>query len=78
MYIISLTFLIKGLETSTNSIPAIYAWSKALKERAKLDDNIQLMSFTQRLEESVIEAVNEGFFTKDLACLVYETQKYIF
>jgi len=59
----------KGESTSTNPIASIYAWSRGLAHRAKLDDNAELAKFCQFLEESVIEAVEAGHMTKDLAIL---------
>lgn len=59
----------KGESTSTNPIASIYAWSRGLAHRAKLDDNAELAQFCQFLEESVIEAVEAGHMTKDLAIL---------
>ena len=60
----------KGQETSTNPIASIFAWSRGLKQRAKLDNNIQLADFSQKLEDSVIETVKKGFMTKDLALCI--------
>jgi len=59
----------KGERTSTNPIASIFAWSRGLAHRAKLDDNADLAKFCQFLEESVIEAVEAGHITKDLAIL---------
>jgi isocitrate dehydrogenase len=63
----------KGGETSTNSIASIFAWSRGLYYRAKLDGNQRLLQFAETLEKSVIQAVEEGFMTKDLAICVYDT-----
>jgi isocitrate dehydrogenase len=63
----------KGKETSTNSIASIFAWTRGLLHRAKLDKNTQLEVFCNTLERSVIEAVESGFMTKDLAICVYNT-----
>jgi isocitrate dehydrogenase len=60
-----------GKETSTNPIASIYAWTRGLEYRAKLDNNESLRNFCQRLEESVIETVEQGFMTKDLAICVF-------
>jgi len=60
-----------GKETSTNPIASIYAWTRGLEYRAKLDNNESLRSFCQKLEESVIETVEQGFMTKDLAICVF-------
>jgi isocitrate dehydrogenase len=63
----------QGKETSTNSIASIFAWTRGLLHRAKLDSNDQLTHFCNTLEASVIQAVESGFMTKDLAICVYDT-----
>ena len=63
----------KGENTSTNPIASIYAWSRGLAHRAKLDGNEDLTKFSTLLEESVIEAVESGKMTKDLAILAKNT-----
>ena len=60
----------KGEKTSTNPIASIYAWTKGLRHRAKLDVNPELEKFAKRLEEICIHTVEDGFMTKDLALLV--------
>jgi len=60
----------KGEATSTNSIASIYAWTGGLKHRAKLDDNAPLMNFAETLERTIINTVESGHMTKDLALLV--------
>ena len=67
----------RGEATSTNSIASIYAWTGGLKHRAKLDENSQLATFAETLEKVVIETVENGDMTKDLAILVSEDQKYL-
>jgi isocitrate dehydrogenase len=67
----------RGEATSTNSIASIYAWSGGLKHRAKLDENSQLATFAEALEEVVIETVEKGDMTKDLAILVSEDQQWL-
>ncbi len=67
----------KGEETSTNSIASIYAWTGGLKHRAKLDDNRELQSFAQTLENVVISTVESGHMTKDLALLVGPDQDWL-
>ena len=67
----------RGDETSTNSIASIYAWTGGLKHRAKLDENSQLATFAEALEKVVIETVEKGDMTKDLAILVGEDQKWL-
>ena len=67
----------EGKSTSTNSIASIYAWTGALKHRAKLDENIALMSFAKTLENTVVQTVEDGFMTKDLALLVGPDQGWL-
>ena len=59
-----------GQQTSTNSIASIFAWTGALKHRAKLDDNAALRTFAETLERVIVETVEAGHMTKDLALLV--------
>ncbi|MFT6106008.1 MAG: isocitrate dehydrogenase [Rickettsiales bacterium] len=59
----------RGEKTSTNSVASIFAWSRGLAHRAKLDGNIELKNFTDKLESSVIKTIEAGFMTKDLALL---------
>ena len=66
-----------GKETSTNSIASIYAWSGGLKHRAKLDGNEALMKFATTLEKVTVDAVEDGWMTKDLALLVGPDQKWL-
>lgn len=61
----------KGGETSTNSIASIFAWTRGLAHRAKLDDNAALADFCQKLEASCIECVESGKMTKDLALIIH-------
>ncbi len=63
----------KGNETSTNSIASIFAWTRGLLHRAKLDNNADLKHFCESLEAAVIETVENGFMTKDLALTVAGT-----
>ena len=63
----------KGGETSTNSIASIFAWSRGLIRRGELDGNQPLIQFGNSLEAAVIETVENGFMTKDLAILVHNT-----
>ena len=60
----------KGNPTSTNPIASIFAWTRGLAHRAKLDDNDALLNFSHSLEEVCVETVESGFMTKDLALLV--------
>ena len=66
-----------GKETSTNSIASIYAWTGGLKHRAKLDDNAELMTFATTLETVIVDTVESGHMTKDLALLVGPDQKWL-
>jgi isocitrate dehydrogenase len=67
----------KGKETSTNSIASIFAWTRGLAHRAKLDDNQDLAQFSETLERVCIQTVESGFMTKDLALLVGADQKWL-
>ncbi|MFE3837020.1 NADP-dependent isocitrate dehydrogenase [Pseudogemmobacter sonorensis] len=67
----------KGEQTSTNSIASIYAWTGGLKHRAKLDNNTALANFAATLEKVTVQAVEDGFMTKDLALLVGPDQKWL-
>ena len=61
----------QGKETSTNPIASIFAWTRGLMHRAKLDNNAALLNFCEKLEEVCIETVESGKMTKDLAVLIY-------
>lgn len=65
----------KGKETSTNSIASIFAWTRGLLHRAKLDKNEHLRNFAETLEKSVIQTVENGFMTKDLALIVHNANE---
>ncbi len=67
----------KGKETSTNSIASIYAWTRGLAHRAKLDNNADLARFANTLEKVCVDTVEAGFMTKDLALLVGSEQKWL-
>ncbi|MCP8940416.1 NADP-dependent isocitrate dehydrogenase [Alsobacter sp. SYSU M60028] len=67
----------KGKETSTNSIASIFAWTRGLAHRAKLDDNAALAKFAATLEKVCVDTVEAGFMTKDLALLVGADQKWL-
>ncbi len=67
----------KGEATSTNSIASIYAWTGGLKHRAKLDDNAQLLRFAETLEKVIVDTVETGNMTKDLALLVGPNQSWL-
>lgn len=61
----------QGKETSTNPIASIFAWTRGLAHRGKLDDNQELIHFSETLEKVCIDVVEGGKMTKDLAMLVY-------
>jgi len=67
----------KGEATSTNSIASIFAWTRGFKHRAKLDDNAALNEFADTLEKVVVDTVEAGFMTKDLALLVGDQQGWL-
>ena len=67
----------KGKETSTNSIASIFAWTRGLAHRAKLDNNAALAKFATTLERVCVDTVESGFMTKDLALLVGADQKWL-
>lgn len=60
----------QGKETSTNSIASIFAWTRGLAHRAKLDNNEQLKKFCDILEATCVSTIEAGFMTKDLAICV--------
>lgn len=62
----------QGKETSTNPIASIFAWTRGLQHRGKLDDNQALIDFCQTLENVCIETVESGKMTKDLALLIHK------
>ena len=67
----------KGKETSTNSIASIFAWTRGLAHRAKLDDNAALARFAATLEKVCVDTVESGYITKDLALLIGPDQKWL-
>jgi isocitrate dehydrogenase len=67
----------RGEQTSTNSIASIFAWTRGLAHRAKLDDNAALTKFASTLEKVCVDTVESGFMTKDLALLVGPDQKWL-
>ncbi|HVZ27093.1 MAG TPA: NADP-dependent isocitrate dehydrogenase [Rhizomicrobium sp.] len=67
----------KGKSTSTNSIASIFAWTRGLAHRAKLDNNPKLAKFADTLEKVCVETVEAGDMTKDLALLVGPDQKWL-
>lgn len=67
----------KGEETSTNSIASIFAWTRGLAHRAKLDGNAELAKFATTLEKVCVDTVEAGFMTKDLALLIGPDQPWL-
>ncbi|QDC09536.1 NADP-dependent isocitrate dehydrogenase [Oceanicola sp. D3] len=67
----------EGKSTSTNSIASIYAWTGGLKHRAKLDGNAELTRFAETLEQVIVDTVESGHMTKDLALLVGPDQGWL-
>ena len=67
----------KGKSTSTNSIASIFAWTRGLTHRAKLDGNDKLAKFSATMEKVCVDTVEQGFMTKDLALLVGPDQKWL-
>ena len=67
----------KGKATSTNSIASIFAWTRGLVHRAKLDGNAPLDKFAHTLEKVCVDTVEAGYMTKDLALLVGPDQKWL-
>src|SRR5450432_3906671 len=67
----------KGRETSTNSIASIFAWTRGLAHRSKLDDNDALGRFALTLEKVCVDTVEAGYMTKDLALLVGADQRWL-
>jgi isocitrate dehydrogenase len=67
----------KGKSTSTNSIASIFAWTRGLTHRAKLDNNDKLAKFSSTMEKVCVDTVEQGFMTKDLALLVGPDQKWL-
>jgi len=66
----------EGKETSTNSTASVFAWTRGLAHRGKLDDNADLVRFADTLEQTVIDTIESGDMTKDLAILVGPEQKW--
>jgi isocitrate dehydrogenase len=66
----------KGEKTSTNPIASIFAWTRGLMHRAKLDGTPEVAAFAQTLEDVIIETVEAGHMTKDLAALVGRAQAW--
>ena len=67
----------QGKETSTNPIASIFAWTRGLAHRGKLDGNEELINFSTTLEKTSIDCVENGSMTKDLAILIGPSSKYL-
>ena len=67
----------QGKETSTNPIASIFAWTRGLSHRGKLDGNNELIQFAKTIEKVCIECVENGAMTKDLAILIGPSSKYL-
>ncbi|MEP7210872.1 MAG: NADP-dependent isocitrate dehydrogenase [Alphaproteobacteria bacterium] len=67
----------KGEATSTNSVASIFAWTRGLLHRGKLDNNAELIKFAETLEKSTVATVEAGFMTKDLSLLVGPQQPWL-
>ena len=67
----------QGKETSTNSTASVFAWTRGLAHRAKLDDNADLAKFAATLEKVVVDTIEEGKMTKDLSLLVGPDQPWL-
>ena len=67
----------EGKETSTNPIASIFAWTRGLAHRGKLDGNNELIKFCKKLENVCIDCVQNGAMTKDLAILIGPSSKYL-
>jgi len=67
----------QGKSTSTNSTASIFAWSRGLKHRGKLDGNDPLIDFAEKLEATVVETIESGYMTKDLALLIGDEQGWL-
>tara|TARA_B100000927_G_C16421428_1_gene451554 strand:+ start:9 stop:1223 length:1215 start_codon:yes stop_codon:yes gene_type:complete len=67
----------QGKETSTNPIASIFAWTRGLAHRGKLDNQDELIKFSNTIEKVCIECVENGHMTKDLAILVGPSSKYL-
>jgi isocitrate dehydrogenase len=67
----------QGKETSTNSTASIFAWTRGLAHRAKLDNNAELAKFADTLEKVTVDTIQEGKMTKDLALLVGPDQPWL-
>ena len=67
----------QGKPTSTNPIASIFAWTRGLEHRGKLDGTPEVLDFAHKLENVVIDTVEQGHMTKDLALLIGPDQKWL-
>jgi len=67
----------QGKPTSTNPIASIFAWTRGLEHRGKLDTTPEVVDFAEKLEQVCVETVEGGQMTKDLALLVSKDQPYL-
>ena len=67
----------RGEETSTNPIASIFAWTRGLAHRGKLDGNEELIKFSKNVEDVCVKTVESGSMTKDLAILIDKSNKYL-
>ena len=67
----------QGKETSTNPIASIFAWTRGLLHRAKLDNNVQLRRFCEVLEQTCVSTIEAGFMTKDLAICIKGSMEWV-
>jgi isocitrate dehydrogenase len=67
----------RGEQTSTNSIASIFAWTRGLAHRGRMDENQALMDFALLLEDTIVKTVEAGFMTKDLALLIGDQQGWL-
>jgi isocitrate dehydrogenase len=65
----------KGRETSTNPVASIFAWTRGLEHRGKLDNNQALIDWSQKLEKACIQTIESGKMTKDLAGCIHGIKK---
>jgi isocitrate dehydrogenase len=67
----------KGNKTSTNPVASIFAWTRGLEHRGKLDNNPKLVEFATTLEKVCVEAIEAGEMTKDLSILISKDQPWL-
>ena len=68
----------QGRKTSTNPVASIFAWTRGLSHRGKLDNNNELIKFCHLLEQSCVETIESGYMTKDLAlCISKDNKNYL-